>query len=275
MHTPSIRPLRRPSVGTAFTLIELLVVIAIIAILAGMLLPALSRAKAKGQRTSCMNNLRQVSLFMHLYIDDNNERFPGHRNEGLTTDDANRSLTNWWGTTIVGHGQNQSNLFRCPSIKGKRLDNGVRWEWKFDPHKVGYGYNAFFLGIHPYPSGSVSVSGVNFGSVTGFKRSALISPSQNLQVGDGMPKSDGMWSSSLWWPTSCMDKRASGSQAFEGVDPIRHQGSGVMVFNDGHSETRKDKQINPPVDPVSGSAKGLVNSHFWDPLQRAGTGHIQ
>lgn len=261
--------------NSGFTLIELLVVIAIIAILAGMLLPALSKAKEKSQRTSCLNNLRQISLFMHLYCDDANDRFPGHRNEGLTTDDPNRSLTNWWGTTIVGYAQNNSNLFRCPSIKGKRFDNGVRWEWKFDCHKVGYGYNSFFLGIHPYPSGSLSISGINFDTRPGFKRSNVVSPTSNLQVGDGMPKSDGFWSSSLWWPTSCMDRRASSSQAFEGVDPIRHAGQGVAVFNDGHAESRKDKQINPPVDPGAGGARGLINSHYWDPLQRAGTGHTQ
>jgi len=44
----------------------------------------------------------------------------------------------------------------------------------------------------------------------------------------------------------------------------------VVVFNDGHSEARKDAQINPPLDPYGGSAKSLINSQYWDPLQRAG-----
>ncbi len=264
MKTTSLRPGHR-----GFTLIELLVVIAIIAILAGMLLPALALAKAKGERTACMNNVRQIGLTMHMYVLESSDVMPAHRNNGTSNNGEEVGRTNWWGPAIYGYRQIATNIFRCPSIKGRRLDNGVKWEWKFDAHKVGYGYNAFFLGHWPYGPESITVSGVKFDVAPWFKSSSIVNPVNTLMVGESMPKGDGLWSSSLWWPTSCMDKKLSASQGFEGIDSIRHRNTGDVLFTDGHAETRKDAQINPPLDPLSGSAKALVNSQYWDPLNRA------
>jgi prepilin-type N-terminal cleavage/methylation domain-containing protein/prepilin-type processing-associated H-X9-DG protein len=87
----SVRTEARGS-GHAFTLLELLVVIATIAILAAMLLPALARGRQKSSQIECLSNLKQLGHALQLYVDDNEDRFPGPLWNGLQAScDANSS----------------------------------------------------------------------------------------------------------------------------------------------------------------------------------------
>jgi prepilin-type N-terminal cleavage/methylation domain-containing protein len=111
-----------PASRRAFTLIELLVVIAIIAILAAMILPALTAAKEKSKRIACLSNLKQVALALNFYADNNNDNLPSAVNFGATAGNSASAAnyvqyTDNYGGIPALLGMANPNVFMCPSDK--------------------------------------------------------------------------------------------------------------------------------------------------------------
>lgn len=139
--------MKKRNSSNGFTLIELLIVIAIIAILAGMLLPTLSKVMEMGKATACRNNLKQISYAFIGYIDDWNDYFPPYK--GISPDDSTSAIPDLWpeqlGRRYISPGSNTAvnklpfwKTFECPS----HISDVKTGQY------VDYGYNHNNLGAN-------------------------------------------------------------------------------------------------------------------------------
>jgi prepilin-type N-terminal cleavage/methylation domain-containing protein/prepilin-type processing-associated H-X9-DG protein len=230
-----------------FTLIELLVVIAIIAILAAMLLPALSKAKEQGKRAKCTNQLRQIYLGMVLYADENQGSFH-HVNGSIPNNGqwyANpRSSVllapdhplAYWGVAYYQMVGRNREIFRCPSAR--TVD-----EWRED----GLTYPSDFWLNSSYGINRFLIASPDSSKKAPLKLSALMFPATTIIAQDGaeqrMEGGEDSWGLFPGYSENLTQWKYGLASLYPGaridMEWFRHGQRGVAVWLDGHTAVQK------------------------------------